>query len=101
METTDVEDLGVLDKSPDLGRLEVLNLVVVGGGKIGDHGSVVAGDDNTTASSGLGLVDAVLGANTLAIAGFAELIGLGVLADTANVDGGLSGKDVLGGYQYL
>lgn len=60
VETTDIEDLGVLDKLPDLGLLQVVDIVVVGSTEIGAETSVVASDDNTTSSGLLLGVDSVL-----------------------------------------
>ena len=94
--TTNVEGLRVLNEAPDLLGLEMLELVVVGGTELGDHGAVMASDDNSAAASGGGLINSVLGANTtLGAASLDELVGGGVLADTSNVDYGLGGKDVL------
>lgn len=92
---TDVEELCVLDVRPDVGRLEVLELVVVCSGKVSNHGSVEAGDDDTTATSELVLVDAVLGEDALLHAGVGELFTERIFTDTADVDDGLWWKSVL------
>jgi hypothetical protein len=94
--TTDVVDLGLLNQRPDLRLLEVLKLVLVGGSKVGAHAAVVAGDDNTTLASGLGLIDTVLGVDTGLLAGLLEDITEFVLTDTTDVDNGLLGEHVLG-----
>ena len=95
MIATNVEELGVLDQLPDLGLLQVLNLVLVGGGKVGAQGAVVAGDDNTAATSGglliitVGSLDTGMGTDVL------KLLAVLVAANAANVDGGIGGEDVL------
>lgn len=62
MITTNVVDLGVLHQAPDLGLLEVVEAVVIGGAQVGAHAAVVAGDDDAAAAGGLGRLDAVLDA---------------------------------------
>lgn len=100
VEATDVEGLCVLNEAPDLGGLEVLELVVVGGTEIGDHGAVVASDGDSATTGGVGLVNSVLGADTgLGAAGLDELIGSSVLTNTSDVDHGLGGEDVLWGFR--
>lgn len=94
--TTDVVELGLLDQRPDLGLLEVLKLVLVGGSEVGAHAAVVASDDNTTLTSGLGLIDAVLGVDTGLLASILEDVTELVLTDTTDVDNGLLREHVLG-----
>lgn len=94
--TTDVVELGLLDQRPDLGLLEVLELVLVGGSEVGAHAAVVASDDNTTLTSGLGLIDAVLGVDTGLLASILEDVTELVLTDTTDVDNGLLREHVLG-----
>lgn len=93
--TANVVDLGLLNQRPDVGLLQVLNLVLVGSGKVGAHAAVVAGDDNTTLSSGLDIVNAVLGVDTGLLAGLLEDIAVLVLANTTNVDDRVIGQHVL------
>jgi hypothetical protein len=93
--STDVVDLGLLNKSPDMGLLKVLNLVFVGSSKVGDHATVVASDDNTTFSGGLDLVDAVFSVDTGLFAGLFKDVGVLVFADAANVHDGVFGEHVL------
>lgn len=64
VETTNVVDLGILNKAPDLGLLQMINRVVVGGTEISAQAAVVAGDDNTATASLLLRVDAVLDTQT-------------------------------------
>lgn len=92
---TDVVDLGLLDQRPDLGLLEVLNLVLVGSSKVGAHAAVVASDDNTTLTGGLSLIDTVLGVDTGLLASLLEDVTVLVLTDTTDVDNGLLREHVL------
>lgn len=91
-----VENICVLNESPDLLGLEMLKLVVVCGTKVSDHGSIVTGNDDSTFSGGDGLLDAVLGTDTaLNATGLDELVGVGVLANTADVDGRFWWENIL------
>lgn len=93
--TTDVVDLSVLDEGPDLGLLQVLKVVVVGGAKLSAHGAVVASDDNTaTAGVDLG-VDTVLDAETGLLDSIVEDGGVLVVTNTTEVDDAVGGKEVL------
>lgn len=91
----DVDGLGVLNQAPDLGFLQVLNLVVVGSGEVGAHAAVVAGDDDTATSSWVVSIDAVLDTETGLLVGLLQSSGVLVVTDTANVDDRLLGEDVL------
>jgi hypothetical protein len=93
--STDIVDLSLLDKSPDVGLLKVVKLVFVGSSKVGDHATVVAGNDNTTFSSGLDLVDTVFSVDTGLFAGFCEDVGVFIFANAANVGDRVLGEDVL------
>ena len=95
METTDVEELGLLDEGPDVGLLQVLELVLVGSSKVSAHAAVVASDDDTALARGLRLVDTVLGVDTSLLTGLLQDVTVLVLADTANVDNRVVGKKVL------
>jgi hypothetical protein len=94
---TNVVDLGLLDERPDVGLLQMLNLVLVGSGEVGAHAAVVASDHNTALASRLDLVDAVLGVDAGLVAGILEDIGILVLTDTADVHDGVIGQHVLHG----
>ena len=94
--TTDVVDLGLLNQRPDLGLLEVLNLVLVGSSEVGAHTAVVTSDDNTTLTGRLGLIDTVLGVDTGLLASPLEDLTVLVLTDTTDVDNGLLREHVLG-----
>lgn len=95
MVTTNVENLCVLGQGPDLRLLQVLGLVLVGSSKVGAHAAVVAGDDNTTLSSGLDIVNTVFSAHTGLLASIPEKISVVVLANAANVDDRVVGEQVL------
>lgn len=92
---TDVVMLGLLDQRPNLGLLEVLKLVLVGSSEVGAHAAVVASDDNTTLTGGLGLVDTVLGVDTGLLASLLEDLTVLVLTDTTDVDNGVLREHVL------
>lgn len=96
MVTANVVGLGVLDEGPDGGRLQVLEVVVVGGTEIRDHGAVAGGHNNGAAAGGLLLVDTVLDTQTGLGGGLVQDVGVLVLADTAEEDDAVSGQDVLG-----
>ena len=95
MVSTDVVDLGLLNQRPDLGLLEVLELVLVGSSKVGTHAAVVTSDDNTTLTSGHSFIDTVLGVDTGLLTGLLEDVTVLVLTNTADVDDGLLGEQVL------
>ncbi len=63
---------------------------------MGAEAPVVAGDDDAAAARGLRVVDAVFDAEAGGGAGGAELLGVFVLADAADVEDGVGGEDVLG-----
>ncbi len=96
MEATNVEDIGVLGKSPDLGLLQVVKVVVVGGTEIGAEGAVVAGNDGAAAAGGVLGVDTVLDAEAGGLDGIVEGGGVLVVTDAAEVDDAVGGEDVLG-----
>ena len=95
MVPANVVDLGLLYEFPDLGRLEMGELVLVCGVEGRDHGAVVAGDDDAAAASRVGGVDEVLGAESGGGAGGTEGFGVFILADAADEKDGGGGKDVL------
>lgn len=96
VETADVEDIGVLGESPDLGLLQVVEVIVVGSVKGGAERPVVAGDDGAApAGRGLG-VDAVLDPQANGLNGITEDSGILIIADAAEVDDAVGGEDVLG-----
>lgn len=86
VETTDVVELGVLNELPDLRALEMVNVVEVGGSKVGDQAPVVAGDDGTAPAGGGVGVDAVLDPQADLLDGIAEDVSVLVVADTTKVD---------------
>jgi hypothetical protein len=93
--TPDVVELGLLDEGPDVGLLQVLKLVLVGSSEVSAHAAVVAGDDDTALAGGLRLVDTVLGVDTGLLTGLLEDLAVLVIANTANVDDGVVGEQVL------
>lgn len=96
VEASDVEDLGVLNKSPNLRLLQVLQVVLVGGIKSGAKRPVVAGDDSTAPTGRLLRIDTVLDPQAGGTDGIAEDGGVLVVADAAEVDDAVGGQDVLG-----
>lgn len=95
MVATNIVELSLLDERPNVRLLKVLDLVLVGGGKVSAHAAVVAGDDDTALASGLDIVDAVLSVYTGLGAGVLEGISILVLADASDVKSRVLGKDVL------
>ena len=75
--------------------LQVVELVAVGGSKVGDQAAVVAGDNNTAAAGGLLLIDAVANLKAGLLGRVGEDVGVLVLADAAEVDNGLGREHVL------
>lgn len=96
VEATDVVHLGVLDELPDLGLLQVVQVVVVGSTEVGAQASVVASDDGTAAASLLLGVDAVLDTEASGLDGVVEDGRVLVVAGTADVDDAVGREDVLG-----
>lgn len=96
MVPANIVGLGILNESPDIGALEMLEVVVVGCAQLGAHAAVVAGDDDAAATRGDLGVDAVLDAQTGLLAGIAEDGGVLVVAGTAQVDDAVVRQDVLG-----
>lgn len=94
--TTDVVHLGVLDQAPDLGLLQVVQAVVVGGSQVGAHAPVVAGDDDAAPPRGLAGLDAVLDAEAGLLDGVLEDGGVLVVANAAQVDDAVVRQQVLG-----
>ena len=96
MVTADVDDLGALGESPDLGLLQVLQVVVVRSAQRGAQRPVVASDDGSAETRGNLLVDAVLDAQAGGAHGVLEDGGVLVVTDTTDVDDAVRGQDVLG-----
>lgn len=93
---SNVVDLGVLDESPVLGLLQVVQVVVVGSAEVSAETAVVAGDDNAASAGGLLLVDAVLDTQAGGLDGIVQGGGVLVVADAAEVDDAVGGQDILG-----
>lgn len=96
MEPANVVEVGVLGELPDLGLLEMLNVVEVGGAEVGAERPVHAGDDGAAAAGGGLGVDAVLDAQADLLDGIAQDGGVLVVAHTAEVDDAVRRQDVLG-----
>lgn len=92
---SNVEELGVLDKGPDLGRLQVLKLVVIGSTEISDERPVVASNNDGALAGANGLLNSVGAADTLLVVGSTESSRPLVIANTADVDDRLRRKNVL------
>lgn len=86
---------GLLHHGPDLRLLQVLELILVRGRQMGAHAAVMARDDDPTATRGLGVVDAVFGAEAGVAAGGGEDVCVFVAADAADVEDGVWGEHVL------
>lgn len=95
MEPAHVVELGLLHQRPDLGALQMFQFILVRGRQMRAQASVAAVDENAASSRRLGVVDAVFDAETGGGAGRAELCGVVVLADAADVKDGGRGEDVL------
>ncbi len=96
MVAANIVGLGVLDERPDIGALQVLQVIVVGSAQLRAHAAVVASDDDGATASGLLGVDAILDAQTGLRDGLVEDTGVLVVAGTAQVDDAVLGEDVLG-----
>jgi hypothetical protein len=93
--STNVVELSLLNQRPDLGLLQVLDLVLVGSSEVGAHAAVVASDYDTTLSGGLGLIDTVLSVDASLLTGLFEDVTELVLTDATDVDNGLLREHIL------
>lgn len=96
VEATDVVDVSVLDKAPDLGLLQVVEIIVVGSTEISAERAVVAGNDDTATASLLLGVDTVLNAQTSLLDSIVKDSRVLVVTSTTEVDDAVRGQDVLG-----
>lgn len=96
MVASNVVDVGVLNESPVLRLLQVVQVVVVGSAEVSAETAVVAGDDNAASAGGLLLVHAVLDTQASGLDGIAQSSSVLVVTDTAEVDDAVGGQDVLG-----
>lgn len=94
--TTDVVELGILHQLPDLGALQVVEVVVVRGTQVSAQAAVVSGNNHAAATRGHLGVDTVLYSQTDLLDGVAEDGGILVVADAAEVDGAVGAQDVRG-----
>lgn len=84
MVSTDEVGFGLLCNVPVL--LQMLDFVSVCCGKIGDHASVVASNDDTTSSSWLLLVVPIANSKTSLLVGVLKDLGVFVVPDTTEED---------------
>lgn len=84
-----------LNQLPDLGALQMLQVVVIGSAQVSDHRAVVVGDDDSTATRRLLLVDAVLNTQTGVLYGIAQNFSVLVVANAAQEDDAVGWKQVL------
>ena len=84
MVSTNEVGFGFLCDAPVL--LQMLDFVSVCCGKIGDHASVVASNDDTTSSGWLLLIVPVANSKTSLLVGILEDLGVLVVADTPKED---------------
>lgn len=96
MIATNVVNVGILDQAPDLGLLQVVQAIVVGGAQIRAHTPVVARDDHTTPARRLRWLDAVFNAQTSLLNGIFENGGILVVANAAQVHNAVVRQEVLG-----
>lgn len=89
--SADVVDLGLLHEFPDLGGLEMRDLVLVRGSQVRAHGTVMARDDDPAAAGGLVGGDEIFGADAGFFVFGAQGRGVLVVADAADVEGGIGG----------
>lgn len=73
----------------------MLELILIRGRQMRAHAAVVACDDDAAAAGGLGVIDAIGGAQAGGAAGRGEDVGVFVTADAADVEDGVGGEDVL------
>lgn len=96
VEATNVVDLSILNELPDLGLLQVVDIVVVGGTEISAQASVVASNDNTASASLLLGVDSVLNTETSSLDGIVEDGRVLIVTSTTEVDNAVGRENVLG-----
>lgn len=73
----------------------MLKLIVICSTEVSNHRAVKTGDDDSTATGELVLVDAVLGEDTLLYTCVVNLFTEGIFTNTADVDDGLWWESVL------
>lgn len=95
MISTNVVSLGILNQLPNLGLLQMVEVVVVGGSQIRAHAAVMARDDHTATAGGVLRVDAVLDTQTGLLDGIMKDSGVLVVAHTTDVDHAVGRQDIL------
>jgi hypothetical protein len=96
VETTNVVDLSVLNELPNLGLLQVVEVVVVGSTEVSAQASVVTSDDGTATASLLLRVDTVLDSKASSLDSVVKNGRVLVVTSTTDVDDTVGRKDVLG-----
>jgi len=92
---TDVEELCTLNKLPDLLALQMLKVVVVGSAQLSDHASVMASDDNTTATGRLLCINTVLNVHTGLLDCLVKRLGILIVTNTTEEDDAILWEKVL------
>lgn len=95
VETTNVVNLSVLDELPDLGLLQVVKIVVVGGTEISAQASVVASNDSTATTGLLLRINTVLDSKASSLDSIVENGRVLVVTGTTDVDNAVGREDVL------
>lgn len=95
MVAANVVDISILNQAPDLGLLQVVQIIVVGGAQICAHTPVVTRDDHTAPTGRLRGLDAVLDAQAGLLDSILEDGGVLVFANAAQVHDAVVGQQVL------
>jgi hypothetical protein len=96
VEATNVVHPGVLHEAPDFRLLQVVDVIVVGSSEVSAETPVVASNDNTTATSLDGLLDAVLDTQTSGLDGIVQNGRVLVVTGATNVHDAVGRQHVLG-----
>lgn len=95
VETTDIVRVGILNQAPDLGLLQVVEVIVVSSTEISAERAGLASDNDTAATGLLLGVDTVLDAQTSLLHSIVENGGVLVVTGTTEVNDAVGGQDVL------
>lgn len=87
--------LRFLDQVPNVWLLQVLKLIVVGGGEMSAQAAVMASDDDATAARGLVLVNAIFRVDAGFFADVCELLAMLIFSDATNVGDGVGWENIL------
>jgi hypothetical protein len=94
--TANVVHLGVLNKAPDLGLLQVVEVIVVGSTEISAQASVVASNDNTATPSLLLGVNTILDAEASGLDSIVHDGRVLVVTSTTEIHDAVGRQDILG-----